>query len=245
MSKTSLSIQRLIEGRSGLQVGREDHDARVVGPDAQFLFGTEHAFGDFPPDFRQLDRVSARDDRTHGGQGDEDPLPDIRRTAYDGQRFLSDADLAEGKLVRIRMTLRRHDPGHQDPAEVGPFLLQGINLQAGHGQTIGQLLRRDFHIHVIFQPLEGDFHPNCSRKRQSFSKKRRMSLMPYLSMVMRSHPETERESRHFIGIVADILEDFRIDHARPQDLQPSALAADTAARTAEHDKRYRLRRWAR
>ena len=43
-------------------------------------------------------------------------------------------------------------------------------------------------IAVLLQPGDGDPHQNCSRKRRSFSKNRRRSGTPCLSIAMRSMP---------------------------------------------------------
>ena len=54
-------------------------------------------------------------------------------------------------------------------------------------------------IAVFAQPVQRDPHPNCSRKRRSFSKYRRRSGMPCLSIAIRSTPIPQAKPCTFSG----------------------------------------------
>ena len=55
---------------------------------------------------------------------------------------------------------------------------QALAGQPDGGEPCGQLLGRELALDVLAEPLAGQAHQNCSRKRRSFSRNRRMSLMP-------------------------------------------------------------------
>ena len=90
----------------------------------------------------------------------------------DAQVFLDRLDLADDH-AREPLDERR-DGGH---------------LDAGVDQTVGDRGGREVRLDELEQPPVGDLHRvNCSKKRMSFSKKRRMSSIPYFSMATRSTP---------------------------------------------------------
>src|SRR5437773_4888211 len=64
------------------------------------------------------------------------------------------------------------------------------HLDAGVDQAVGGLLGREVEIDELEDPAVRDLHgdANCRRKRRSFSKKRRMSSMPYFNIATRSTP---------------------------------------------------------
>src|SRR3989304_5440995 len=82
-----------------------------------------------------------------------------------------------------RFHLPHHDAG--EPADEGR---RRGHLDAGVRQAIGDGFGGEVRRHVLLEPAVADFHANWVRKRRSFSKKRRMSSMPYLSMAIRSTP---------------------------------------------------------
>ena len=51
----------------------------------------------------------------------------------------------------------------------------------------------------LAQPLHRDLHRNCSRNLRSFSKKRRRSFTPYLSIARRSRPMPNAKPEYFSG----------------------------------------------
>ena len=65
----------------------------------------------------------------------------------------------------------------------------------------------------------GNLHQNCLEKRRSLRQSSRRSGNSCRSIAMRSRPQPEREARVALGVVADELEELRVDHpgaARPR-----------------------------
>ena len=99
-----------------------------------------------------------------------DPL--LRASYDDSHVRLADLDqLADDDVLPVRA-----------PA------LDALDLHAEEGQTLGELLRGELDVDVVAQPGQRHPHRNCSRKRRSFSRNRRRSVMPCLSILMRSGP---------------------------------------------------------
>src|SRR5256885_2451616 len=55
-------------------------------------------------------------------------------------------------------------------------------------EAVGGVLRRELQVDELAHPAVRNPHANCLKNRRSFSKKRRMSSTPYLSIAMRSMP---------------------------------------------------------
>ena len=72
---------------------------------------------------------------------------------------------AKRKLVRIRMFVARDDLRHDDAIECTSKPLHTLDFEAEHGQAFGRLFRRPIEIHVLFEPVQGDFH----RDKSAFS----------------------------------------------------------------------------
>ncbi len=69
------------------------------------------------------------------------------------------------------MLLGLEHPADDEVLERGHAVaLDALDLGAGHGQALGELVRVERRRAVLVQPFEGDAHqPNCSRKRTSLS----------------------------------------------------------------------------
>jgi hypothetical protein len=65
---------------------------------------------------------------------------------------------AERELVGVGMLVAGDDLRDHDAVERGGNLLHALDLQAEHGEPLGQLLGRPVEIHVLFEPVKGDFH---------------------------------------------------------------------------------------
>src|SRR6476660_6032007 len=82
--------------------------------------------------------------------------------------------------------------GQQLPDDDVPPVLapadDALDLHPQQRQALGQGLGAEVHVDVVAQPAERDLHRNCSRKRRSSSRKRRRSVMPCLSIFIRSGP---------------------------------------------------------
>ena len=129
---------------------------------------------------------------TAPGQRDGDDLPggDVGRPAHDLLRAaVADVDHAHAEPVGVGVLLglehaaddealervRRRGGGRPRPSCRSWSGAPRARRPAGRGRRTRE-------------PLDRDPHPNCSRKRRSFSKRRRRSGTPCLSMAMRSMP---------------------------------------------------------
>ena len=56
------------------------------------------------------------------------------------------------------MLVAREDLRHDDALELAADFLHALDLEAEHGQPLGQFLRRPVEINVLFEPVKGDFH---------------------------------------------------------------------------------------
>src|SRR5262249_20761108 len=122
----------------------------------------------------------------------------VRRPADDRERAVRQSHAAELVVVAGRgLTQIMHDgfdlPDH-DPRETLHDGRDRRDLDAGVDQTLGEVAWREIGLDELLQPAIGDIHrpdvggANCCKNLRSFSKRRRMSSMPYFSMVTRSTP---------------------------------------------------------
>ncbi len=174
-----VKIEILTDRLPDRRIGRQNQEARGVFGDPQFPGRTEHA--------RRLDAAHPGDlDHEIAGQlrarqGARHALADgdVRRAADDGRRLAAARiDPADIQAVGIRMTRHLQHLGDDDIVELRGDLVEFLDLEAGHGQLMGEFLARQFGIDEGSQPGFGEFHANCLRKRRSPSKNRRRSLTP-------------------------------------------------------------------
>jgi hypothetical protein len=59
--------------------------------------------------------------------------------------------------------------GDDDALEVAGEMMDGLDFEAEHGEALGEVGRRVIAVDVTPEPIEGDLHQNCWRKRTSFS----------------------------------------------------------------------------
>ena len=81
---------------------------------------------------------------------------------------------------------------------------------------------------VLAQPADGDLQ-NCLRKRRSLFQSSRRSGKPCRSIAIRSIPKPNAKPGPRLGVVADGLEDGRVDDAGAAHLDPAGVPADVAA----------------
>src|SRR5688500_12475019 len=87
-----------------------------------------------------------------------------------------------------------------DAREGGGHRRDLLDLQPAHGQRVRERLDIRGDVDELLQPAERDLHArNCSRNRRSFSKKRRRSFTPYLSIARRSSPMPKANPEYFSG----------------------------------------------
>ena len=174
------------------RVGK-DHDPLAVGAELDLGLGEDHPVRLDPAQLCATELLAVGHHRPRKGHEHGLPRRDIRCAADDRAHVRAgELHRADGQAVRIRVRIRAHhlaDPEEarvavarrhsdtRDPLELGP----------AERQPIADLLGREAGIAVLREPGDGNFQ-NCSRKRRSFSKKRRRSGTPCLSIAIRSTP---------------------------------------------------------
>ncbi len=107
------------------------------------------------------------------------PAHHLQRSAA---RVRAGIDLAHAQPVRVRMRHGFEDAADDHAAARRRHRTRLFDLQAGHGEQLGQFGRGQRRIAELAQPgfrkLHGMPYLNCDRKRRSPSKNRRRSLMP-------------------------------------------------------------------
>jgi hypothetical protein len=182
----AVEVEQLASER---RIGREDQDPVGIAREAELIARTEHPVADDAHLLGPLDPTVARQDRAR--KGDRDPLADsdVRRAAHDVQGLtLADRDAGQGEPVRARMTLDREQLPDDDVPPVLAPADDPLDLHPEQGQAFGERFRSQVDVHDLAQPTERHPHRNCSRKRRSLSRKRRRSVMPCLSILIRSGP---------------------------------------------------------
>ena len=58
-----------------------------------------------------------------------------------------------------------------DIRKIRAAFVDGLDLEAGHGEELGEIVDAFRQLDVFAQPVERDFHRNCERKRWSLSMK--------------------------------------------------------------------------
>ena len=116
------------------------------------------------------------------------------------------------------------------PSSATPTSITRSTSSDGDREPPRDLVRGRRRLDVLAQPGERDAHQNCLEKRRSLRQSSRRSGNSWRSMAMRSRPQPEREARVALGVVADELEELRVDHPRAAELDPARVPADRAAR---------------
>ena len=181
--------EELGERAAERRVRRQDEDPLAIGGHPQLFARAEHAVAHDSHLLGALDPPVARQDRA--GQGDRDPLAgrDVGRAADDLERFaVADRDTGEREAVGARVALHRQQLPGDDVAPVLTPLDDAFDLHPEQGQALRERLRGQVDIDDLAQPAERHPHRNCSRKRRSLSRKSRRSVMPCLSILIRSGP---------------------------------------------------------
>ena len=133
--------------------------ARIIPSDSwprSFAFRSSLPSGMIAPGLRDRDRLPGRD-----VVGAADDL-DRRRAA--------DVDHADAEPVGVGVLVPlEHLPDDEVLEPVDAVVLDPLDLGAGHRQPLRQRLGVEVRSAVLVQPLEGNPHANCSRKRMSLS----------------------------------------------------------------------------
>ena len=159
-------------GRPSADRGRriQHEDAIVVLSDAEFVLGTDHAFGDFPADLAPLDFERITLHRVTGGAdgGDDDLLSrrHIRGATDDVERSVP-AHIHGGhsEPVGIRVLAAGQDLPHDHAAETprhSGHLLEAFHLQTAGREDVAQVLGGPGGSRVEGEPggepIQGNLH---------------------------------------------------------------------------------------
>ena len=179
-----------VSGAPERRVGGQDQDPVGVAGQPELVARAEHAVADDAHLLGPLDPPVARQDRA--GQRHRHALAggDVRRAADDRRAArrdptvtrVSDSRSARGwrstESSSPTTTLRQSSPQRSMPLTSMP---SSVSRSAS-------CLGRQVDVDELAQPAERHPHRNCSRKRRSFSRNRRRSVMPCLSILIRSGP---------------------------------------------------------
>src|SRR5205807_567626 len=118
------------------------------------------------------------------------PIADgqVRRAGHDFDLFAAGVDGCEEELVRLRVGAEGDHLSNHDTIEVGALSHDLLDFRARKGEALTDSAHVLGDVDVLLEPTERNDHQNCSRKRTSFSRRRRMSAMLYLSIAVRSSP---------------------------------------------------------
>ncbi len=143
----------------------------MVHTDAELVLGEDHAVGLLAAQLGRLELRAVGHDRA--GTRDADGLAgrDVRRAA-DDLRLLAapDVDDADRQPVGVGMWLGAQHPADDEVLQrADAVVLDAVDLRAGHRQARRELTDGQVGRAIFLEPLDGDLHPNCSRKRTSLS----------------------------------------------------------------------------
>ena len=187
-----------IERRARLPLVGQHHGAGALGGQTDLGLGHDHPRGADPAQLGLLDagavgHDAARQDHGHGLAGGH-----VGRSAHDGaRRLFAHVHQADRQLVGVGMALALEDLADHEVLQVlaagDAGLGHPLHLGAGEGQYARPARPRDDSMDTYSCSQDrGAFmcapYQNWRRKRRSFSKNRRRSLTPCLSMAIRSMP---------------------------------------------------------
>ena len=98
--------------------------------------------------------------------------PRIGRAADDLYRAVAGIDHADLQPVGIRMPLRRNHFADPERRERGRRILDRLDLEPEHRQTLGDFGQRRIGLQVILQPGQGELHGASPRSRDGVSSER-------------------------------------------------------------------------
>ena len=177
--------------RGGLPVD-DENACLVLVAHPQLALRAQHALGLHAADLRRADAPAAGQDGPGGGEGRAQTRGRVGSAAHHRVPVTAGGDTAQDEAVALALAqlpldgldLADHHARQPGGGERG----DARHLDPGVDEAVGRLRRPQLEVHELANPAVRDFHANCLRKRRSFSKKRRMSSTPYLSMATRSMP---------------------------------------------------------
>ena len=160
------------------RIVRQLHQPGRIGVHAQLFGRAQHAAGFHPAQLRGLDLDVAQLRADHR-QRRHQARARVGRAAHDLQRLaLPRIHPAHLQAVGLGVLLAGHDLRHHHAVQAAAEALDPFDLQADHRQPPLQLLAGGVDGDVLAQPVFGELHANCPRKRTSLSKNARRSVTP-------------------------------------------------------------------
>ncbi len=163
--------QHVGERRAGLERRVEHHDPVVVGADRELVLGEDHPVGLDAAQLGPLEPRAVGHDRP--GSCDRDDLAGshVRGAADDlAHVAVADLDRADREPVGVRVALGAQHAADREVLErVDAVAVDGLDLRAGHRQPVLEVVGAEPGVAVVVEPEDRNPHPNCSRKRRSFS----------------------------------------------------------------------------
>ena len=184
------------ERRAGLGTFGENHDPRVVVPEADLVLGEDHPARRLPAQLALVQRlVEDRQERT--GQSDRDRRTrlEVPRAADDLARIpLPHVDLTHAQPIGIRVRIDREHAADEEATEVAVEVRDAdvdhaLDLERRDGESLSDLLDGRVDGDVLAKPRERNTHQNCSSKRGSLRQSSRRSGIPWRRTAIRSSPQ--------------------------------------------------------
>ena len=182
---------RVVEPEPGAEFGAgrgvagEFHDAAPLLGESELGRRAQHAVRLDAAQLRLLEPGAVGQPPADPCEGGRETLARVRRTADDLQRLLlAGLDRADAQPVRVGVLPGRDDPPDHDVLERGACRLDAVLLEPERGELLGEGAGVEGRIYPLAKPSLADLHApaplvwKCSRKRRSFSKKRRRSSTP-------------------------------------------------------------------
>ncbi len=145
---------------------RQNQEAVLRFGQTEFIGAAEHPERLDPAQFPDLDPEIARQHRTRQRERNfvadfvilcaADDLPRSARAIIHA---------ADTEAIGIRVLHGFEDLRDHDLIDGRAARLEAFDFHAGHGEQVGEFGGIAGKIHVFAEPVEGDFHQNCRRKR--------------------------------------------------------------------------------
>jgi hypothetical protein len=153
-------------------VGRQHQDPGVVVEHAQLAGGGEHAVGEGAADLAAADLDPSGQLGPGGGPGHDVAGGEVAGAADDRALLTAGVDPDQDEPVGVGVLGHLEDPGGEDAGQVVADPVDGLDLDAGEGQPLGQRAGGDVDVDVVGQPGERDAHLLLLSRRWSASGRR-------------------------------------------------------------------------
>ena len=224
------------ERRAGSGVLGQQADAAFVVAQGELRLGAEGARGAYPAHLDRLHLVApgqarARERDRHQLSRREPGRPRDHDRRFRG-RDVNPADLeAIGPRVRLDGEQAPDADARIEAADLGDVL----HREARHGETVGQLGSRTAPRDEIPEPGQRNTHGRRLRRILAEEAEVVLEEEPQVVQIVAEEGETidahdERKAAHHLRIIADGAQHVRMDHPRPQDLEPALAATHATAR---------------